>query len=306
MVQNFVSLRGPLAITLIQTSLNVILLIPRLSSENILYPWKDTVFLGTLWLCAQLLANYSLGFLSVPTSTVLSSTSAFVVYVVAMVVGIDNWRLRNFVAICATVIGVCFVTCNAPPAVSTAAGHQDSVLGIILCFSAQLPYALFAVYLKLHSTEKQELEEALLGLPEEGGDRSGVAAEEHEMCRIFGSIGLFALLIGTPIMGITACIYPINIWWPSPVELILIILSGLLGVVLSNYLWALTVVLLDPVTTTLGLNLQIPIVVLLDSWTFHQHSFKPGYIIGSSLVICGVIVVSAAEEEKEDHNSSLP
>lgn len=50
------------------------------------------------------------------------------------------------------------------------------------------------------------------------------------------------------------------------------LLNGAFGTVVSNFLWGLAVVLLNPVVATIGTNLEIPLVILVDTGVLREHT----------------------------------
>ena len=73
-----------------------------------------------------------------------------------------------------------------------------------------------------------------------------------------------------------------------------LVLNGLIGTVLSDYLWMLSVLLTSPVVATLGLSLTIPGSMLAD-FVIHQSRFSWLYVLGSILVLMGFVVVNTDE-----------
>ena len=68
-------------------------------------------------------------------------------------------------------------------------------------------------------------------------------------------------------------------------------LNGLIGTVLSDYLWLLSVLLTSPVVATLGLSLTIPGSMVADA-IIHGSTFAPLYVTGSLLVLVGFVIVN--------------
>jgi solute carrier family 35, member F5 len=86
--------------------------------------------------------------------------------------------------------------------------------------------------------------------------------------------------------------YSIEVWITPDLQTFgYILLNGLIGTALSDYLWLLSVLLTSPVVATLGLSLTIPVSMVCD-FIIHGTNFDFVYILGSVLVLIGFIVVN--------------
>ena len=74
-------------------------------------------------------------------------------------------------------------------------------------------------------------------------------------------------------------IFSIEVWiTPNLQTFGYILLNGLIGTALSDYLWLLSVLLTSPVVATLGLSLTIPVSMVCD-FIIHGTIFDFVYII---------------------------
>jgi solute carrier family 35 protein F5 len=83
---------------------------------------------------------------------------------------------------------------------------------------------------------------------------------------------------------------------PSGVEAAFLICNALFGTVLSDVLWALSVIALNPTLCTVGLSLTIPISIIADV-VLYNLVFSYYYILGALLVICGFVIMAFFEHE---------
>lgn len=74
-------------------------------------------------------------------------------------------------------------------------------------------------------------------------------------------------------------------------------MNGLCNSVLSDYLWARSVVLTSPTVATIGMSITIPLAMISD---LIIQSVIPGYlaIIGAILVIIGFGLVNVTKEHE--------
>ena len=67
--------------------------------------------------------------------------------------------------------------------------------------------------------------------------------------------------------------------------------NGLVGTVISDYLWVLAVLLVSPVVATAGLSLTIPLSMIADM-VLHAQAFHALYILGAALTFIGFLFVN--------------
>jgi len=107
----------------------------------------------------------------------------------------------------------------------------------------------------------------------------------------FGLVGLFNIVLMWPFGLILALTGVEPFAFPQGMVILWLFVNGLIGTVLSDYLWLWSVLLTSPLIATLGLSLTIPLAMLSD-WVFNHASFAALYIVGSLLVILGFLVVN--------------
>lgn len=104
-------------------------------------------------------------------------------------------------------------------------------------------------------------------------------------------MGLFNVMIFW-ILGIVLDLSKIEILEVPKGDVIgYLLLNGLLGSALSDYLWLYSVLLISPVVSTVGLSLTIPMAMITD-WIIKQKDFQLLYIFGSLMVALGFVVVN--------------
>ncbi|CAI5511444.1 unnamed protein product [Closterium sp. Naga37s-1] len=128
-----------------------------------------------------------------------------------------------------------------------------------------------------------------------GDDEAG--EEKADMQKVFGYIGLVTLL------GLWWIVFPLHVvgWeplavMPSTVNLDEdIVANSLVGSVVSDYCWALSVVWTTPLVATLGLSLTIPLAMVADM-VMHGRQYSFVYILGSVQVFGGFLIANMADK----------
>jgi len=85
-----------------------------------------------------------------------------------------------------------------------------------------------------------------------------------------------------------------NFEMPGGRLILLLTLNGLLGTVLSDYLWARSVLLTTPLIATIATSLSIPLSLIADT-IIHGSTFTVLYFTGTILVILGFVFSNVAE-----------
>ena len=93
---------------------------------------------------------------------------------------------------------------------------------------------------------------------------------------------------------------------PSGRTMGLLVLNALIGSVLSDYLWAKSVVLTSALIGTIALSLTVPLSLAFDA-VFRGMKITPKYALGALLVVSGFVVVNIehAREKKRRKEAEL-
>lgn len=159
----------------------------------------------------------------------------------------------------------------------SSADGDRSVAGDLLCVLSAALYGLYTVLMRRQ-------------LPED---------EHARVALFFGYVGLFTSLLLAPFVGVLL----LGGWQslagvPRAIFLI-ILLEGLLDYVLSDYLWAHSVLLLGPTLATLGLSTQIPLAAVADlflgqpTWVQHVGTVTLT-LLGTALILAGFFKVNSS------------
>ncbi len=225
-----------------------------------------------LWFAANVMFNYSLAYTSVSSNTIISTTSSLFTFILGLILGIDNFSFLRLAAIGCSITGVTLVTLSDTQVSKDA---KNALVGNTLSLLSAFAYGCYTTVLKK-------------SVPED--DKSA------PMPLIFGFVGVFNFLVLWPLF------FPVHFSGLEPFEFpsiyvfLMLLGNGLIGTVLSDLLWALSVVYTSPVVSTIGLSLTIPLAILADLILGKKlvESILPLYWVGSCLVILAFVIVNVS------------
>lgn len=229
----------------------------------------ERTVLGVIWLAAQLLYNVSLQHMSVSANTLVSCASSLFTF------GFSLWLLEGYSV---TVPAMAALLCSTVGILLIQSlddnGVTASTTGVCMAVGACACYGLFTTLIKRSAQRKE---------------RRG---ESESVVRLFGHLGLVSCFIG-PFVVWFADISQIDPFaLPGSMKPVVgMVINALLGSVLSDVLLAKAVLLLNPITVSLGLSLTMPFSLLLDC-AVGKKPFHMAYLLSMALQFASVSFIA--------------
>ncbi|KAI0563176.1 EamA-like transporter [Gracilaria domingensis] len=155
---------------------------------------------------------------------------------------------------------------------------RRSLAGDLISIGSSFVYALYTILLDRH-TERATF----------------------SMSMMLGFLGLVTLTCFWPGLFLCSLLGWESFQFPKGKVLAMLLLNGLIGTVLSDFLWAKSVELAGPMIGTLSLSLAVPLSVIADYY-LQQKKFALIYLLGILLVLMGFLLMNyeIARDRREE------
>ncbi|KAI4376695.1 hypothetical protein MLD38_014429 [Melastoma candidum] len=228
--------------------------------------------LAPIWFVSEYFMNSALARTSVPSTTILFSTSGLFTLLIGAFLGQDTIDSVKVFSVLLSITGVAMTVFGKTSAANQSSADESmnySLVGNLFALLSAATDGLFAVLLKKFT---------------------GDEGEKVDIQKLFGFIGLFSLVaLWWLVWPLSATRIEPRFELPHSSEVAGIVLANsFVGSFLSDYLWALGIVWTTPFVASLGASLSIPFAMLEDI-LIHRRRYSAVYIIGSVQVFLGFV-----------------
>ena len=226
--------------------------------------------IAPLWFLADYTYNLSLAYTSITSSTILANTGTLFTFLFALSCGEERFSWYKLCGVTLCMVGSVLTGLEDIENDDVEKNKEMGALGDIAGLLSAIGYGGYTILIRVLCPR----------------DESQIS-----MQLLFGYIGLLNLVAFSPFLLITLLKHSSGI---TTNALLWLIIKGLLDNVLSDYLWARSVVLCTATVATVGLGLTIPLAFLSD-WVI--SGIMPNLItsFGAFAVLIGFIFVNVGE-----------
>lgn len=235
---------------------------------------RTAVVVFPLFFIANFSYNLSLAHTSVTSNTIISTTSSLWTFLFSTCRGLERFAWVKMAGLLLSMGGTVLVGLADRNGEGT-----NSVAGDALCLFAAIMYGVYTTALRVLVPDDRSVSFQLL----------------------FGYVGLLSLLLLLPptLLLLLTHALPSVFAGLSLSVLGFIVLNGLADNVLSDYLWARSIVLTSPTVATVGLSLTIPLAFLSDAALGKAHGGLKE-VLGAVAVAAGFGLVSWEQKEEAE------
>ena len=233
------------------------------------------LLLSPIWFLMEYLYNESLALTTLSQNTIISTTSGVFVLAFNYTIFRDPLTLTNLLGVAFTLAGAYLVYHDGTVAEEEGVTRASAMAGDVLALMAAVFYGLYTVTVKLKVKDDASVNWQL----------------------ILGFLGLTNLALAWPLFFLLHWTRLEVFVLPSSTILASLLLNGLLGTVLADYLWARSILLTSPLVATMGLTLNIPCSLLVE-WLWKGRGYGWTYVVGGLSVVVGFVLVNWREVER--------
>lgn len=248
-----------------------------------------------LWFAANFVTNASLGYTSVASQTILSSTSSFFTLFIGAAFRVETIDRVKVIGSLISFIGILLVTksdvhipqnTHMPHTHALDEKKRDKTFeiffGNMLALSGALFYGLYSTLLKRKVKDESRI----------------------NMKIFFGFVGLFTLILLWPTLLLLDKFNWETFVIPRDPLVITIILVNCLITFVSDFCWASAMLLTSPLTVTLGLSITIPLAMFGD-FLFRHKTVPFLYFCGAILILGSFFVINKNSEKNERNEEAI-
>ena len=239
---------------------------------------KVAAIYSLLWFLGNYLNVLALEKTALSYVEVLSSTSTvFVLFMsAAFPMGSqDKISLTKFLGIIVNMAGVVTLALSNIRGDDVTMSETDatSLFGIMFSIASALIFAVYVVYFR-----------RVAGSPDGSDDRVDIVL-------FFGTVGAMSALFLLPLFPILHYSGLETFEWPDVTDWKYLVITALLGTVISDMLWLWSTLLTTSLIATLGLGLTTPTSLIVDIMVNGQ-TFSVQFFVGAVLILVSFVVLN--------------
>jgi solute carrier family 35 protein F5 len=284
------------------------------NNNNSYYHWTErdhmiaAAKIAPVWFISNFAYNASLQYTSITSSTVLVNTGSLFTFLIALFMRDESFSYYKLIGVLFGMTG-CILTGYHDAAGSGGGGSVDNrrlrflfgdddngvgddsnndddnndrvILGDILSVVSAAFYGIYAVMVRVLCPHDESL---------------------MSMQLFLGYVGLWNMIFLSPIaiyqLGIARSV-TLSAWVFGCV-----VIKGLFDNVLSDYLWARSVILTSATVASVGLGLTIPLAFFSDIFIGVEDVVNFESILGAGFVLFGFILVNMGQKQEEEEEGS--
>ncbi|CAN8062684.1 unnamed protein product [Agarophyton chilense] len=234
--------------------------------------------LAPLFFLSSWTYNIALDMTSVASSSIISSLTTLFTLVLGTMLGSVRFTMGKLIATGLSIAGVILISQQD----TNGQKGERSFQGDLVNIGSSFVYALYTVLLNKNT--------------------DGAA---FSMSMMLGFMGFVTLLGFWPGMILCSVFGWESFEIPQGKVLALLLLNGLVGTVLSDFLWAKSVELAGSMIGTLSLSLSVPLSIIAD-YFLRGKTFALVYLLGTILVVSGFLLMNFdIARERQEENQEL-
>ncbi|KAF5092132.1 hypothetical protein D0Z03_003029 [Geotrichum reessii] len=230
-----------------------------------------------LWFLANLLSNACLSYTSVSNSTILLSTSSFFTLIIGALFKIEIITTQKVLALVVSIIGLYLIIVSSSAAtndnINDAATYPNAWLGNMMALLSAVVYGLYTTLLKVCIGENES---------------------RINMYLFFGFVGLFNIILLWPVITLFNFIGVETFELPGSLHVWVIVLINAGTTIISDFCWALAMLMTSPLVVTVGLSATIPLAIAGDM-VLKSHYDNISYYIGAAVMVGAIFRINHLE-----------
>lgn len=228
---------------------------------------QTALILTPLWFIANCFYNYALYLTSIGSSTVISTLAGVFTLFFSWYFGIEIVTKGKIIGLILCILGVIFVSYEDD---KVNEDGQHSFIGDFLALLGAMGYGIYTTILGVKMKNEEFVSMQLL----------------------LGYLGVINIILLSPVLIFMGILHAEELHMLTISILGYILLTGFFDNVISDYLWARSVILTSPTVATVGLSLTIPLAIVTDVITGNHSSITYLSLVGASFVLGGFFLIN--------------